>query len=283
LYAGFVTHKRVVNFVGIHQRFDVAAYHMIERYLPAAAFPRIKDIIHFEGYNGPDGLNVKANGGLKHLKPRQQGDEKPSHFYDPVSESGEIPHLIESHYRALVAALKRGDMIRAAFESSWMAHYIGDGLTPAHHWPWEDKIAEAASQAREAVRSGDAGKVTALLKKNWAIWGAKGHMTTHMNFEFGIAFALLVFPIRPEFSDLELARARAAGPVAYFKSEAREVAGLDLYGRFYKEGWNADIATIIKNQLAPQASRTIGTIWLLALLEAGQELLTQEVEALASA
>jgi hypothetical protein len=255
---------------------------MIERFLPDGAFPEIKDILHFEGYNGPDGLNVKSHG-LLQLKLRQEGDEKPSHFYDPRSESGEIPHLIQTHYDALVGCLKRGDMIRAAFEASWMAHYIGDGLTPAHHWPWEDKIAEAAAKASNDLKSGDAGKFTAFLKKNWAIWGAKGHMSTHMNFEFGIAFALLIFPIQPEFSDVELGRARSQGPVAYFKGEAREVAGLELYERFYEQGWNADIATIVRDQLSPQIARAIGTIWLLALLEAGQQLAEQQVEALAQA
>jgi hypothetical protein len=268
--------------VGIHQRFDMAAYRMIERFLPDGIFPTIKEILHFEGYNGPDGLNVKAQG-LTHLRPRKDGDDKPSHYYDPASETGEIPHLIESHYRALVGALKRSDMIRAAFEGAWLAHYIGDGLTPAHHWPWEEKIAEAAANASKEVRRGDTSKFTALLKKNWAIWGAKGHMTTHMHFEFGIAFALLIFPIQPQFSDQELARARALGPVDYFKGEAREVASLKLYDRFYEQGWNADIATIIKNQLAPQTARAIGTIWLLALLEAGQQSVAQQVEALAHA
>jgi hypothetical protein len=32
------------------------------------------------------------------------------------------------------------------------------------------------------------------------------------------------------------------------------------------------LAVTVKNRLAPQVARTIGTIWLLALLEAGQEL-----------
>jgi len=37
--------------------------------------------------------------------------------------------------------------------------------------------------------------------------------------------------------------------------------------RFYAQGWNADIATIIKNQLAP--SPGIGTIWLSSAERAG--------------
>ena len=264
MYSGFITHKRVVARVGIHQRFDMAAYHMIEQFLPDDAFPSLKDIVHFEGYNGPDGLKVKS-----------KGENQPSHLYDPATDTGDVPRYIASHYRALVECIKTGDTIRAAFEAAWMAHYVGDGLTPAHHWPLEEKIAEAAERASKDTRRGDTTKFTALLKKNWELWGAKGHLTTHFNFEMGVAFAMLLFPIKPEFSEHELARATQLGPVEYFISEAREIATLNLYERFYKEGWNSDLATTIKNQLAPQAARTIGMIWLLALLEAGQQLATQ--------
>jgi hypothetical protein len=253
---------------------------MITPYLPHGEFPTLKDIWHFEGYNGPDGINVKARGGLKGLKIRKEGDAKPSHFYDPGTDTGEVPDLIAAHFEALVVSLKIGDTIRAAFDASWMAHYIGDGLTPAHQWPFEDKIAEAAEKASADLKNGDTSKFTASLKKNWAIWGAKGHMTTHMNFEFGIAFALLIFPIKAELTDDELARAHRMGPIEYFKSEAREIAALNLYDRFYKDGWTADMANIVKNTLAPQAARAIGIIWLLALLEAGKQLVCQaEVEA----
>jgi hypothetical protein len=206
MYAGFITTKRVVKRAGIHQRFDMAAYHMIERYLPEGAFPSIKEILHFEGYNGPDGL--KSKGGLKY---KTKDDQNPSHLYDPLTDTGEVPLHIGNHYIALVDSLKSGDMIRSSFEAAWMAHYIGDGLTPAHHFPLEDKIAEAADKAAGDVKNGDTSRFTALAKKNWAIWGAKGHMTTHMNFEIGIAFALLAFPIRPEFDEGDLERGGGGG------------------------------------------------------------------------
>lgn len=276
MYAGFITPKRVIKKVGIHQRLDAAGYRMIEPYLPIdGSFPPIKDILHFEGYNGPDGLNSKIGLRPKGLKPKDPHEHNPSHLYDPATDSGEVPHHIESHYKSLVDALKREDSIRASFEASWMAHYIGDGLTPAHHWPLEHKIAEAAEKASRSLKNGDTGKFAAQFQKHWAIWGAKGHMTTHMNFELGIAFALLIFPIRPIFSEYELSRALRLGPVEYFKSEARAVAELDLYERFYREGWTNDLALIIKNQLAPRAASCIGLLWLMALLEAGQQLVEQ--------
>lgn len=261
MYSGFVSPRRTVTRLGIHQRFDSAAYRMITPYLPDGSFPNLKAILHFEGYNGPDGLKVKS-----------RGVNEPSHLYDPVNDTGEVPKHIANHYAVLVECLKYGDMVRGAFEASWLAHYICDGLTPAHHWPLEEKVAEAAALVPEAVKEGDPSKISAVVKKHWTIWGAKGHLSTHFNFEMGVAFALLVFPIRPVFNEAELARARQLGPVEYFKAEARDVAGLHLYEQFYRTGWTAEIATAVKSKLAPQAARAIGIIWLLAMLEAGQEL-----------
>ena len=275
MYAGFITPKRVIKTTGIHQRFDVAAYRMISHYLPDEAFPDLPSIIGFEGYNGPDGLNSKIGLKPKGSTPEAKDTHNPSHLYDPVTDTGEVPLHIQSHYDGLVRCLLQADMVRGAFEAAWLAHYIGDGMTPAHHFPLEDKITEAAEDAAKKVANGDVRKVTAFLIKNWAIWGAKGHMSTHFNFEMGIAFALLLFPIKPVFDDQELARARRLGPVEYFKSEAREVAGLNLYERFYKEGWNNDIASTVKKVLAPQTARAIGIIWLLALLEAGERMATE--------
>ncbi len=262
MYSGFVTHKRVITRVGIHQRFDMAAYRLISPYISEESFPSLKDILHFEGYNGPDGLKVKS--------PKVA---EPSHLYDPLTDQGEVPMHIENHYRMLVDRLKAGDMIRGAFEASWMAHYICDGLTPAHHFPLEEKLLEA----RESVSSlpldtRDFERLVAQTRKYWQIWGAKGHYTTHFNFEMGIAFALVLFPIRARFSEGSLARARSLGPLEFFKEEARAVAELELYDKFYADGWSADIAGTVKNVIAPQTAATIGYIWLLALLEAGFDL-----------
>jgi hypothetical protein len=266
MYSGFVSKHKVVKRLGIHQRFDMAAYRMIESFLPDT-FPSVKEIIHFEGYNGPDGLKVKS-----------PGVNEPSHLYDPVTDNGEVPTHIANHYDALVRMLSQGDSTRAAFEAAWLAHYVADGLTPAHHWPLEDKLAEAVAKADKALKDGDTSKFATTVRKNWAIWGAKGHLSTHFNFEMGIAFALLVFPIRPVFDEAELVRARQLGPVEFFKAEARDIATLNLYERFYRESWNSDIAGAVKNKIAPQTARAIGIIWLLAILEAGQELVMRAAE-----
>lgn len=266
MYSGFVSKHKSVTRIGIHQRFDIAAYRMIKRYLPDGLFPTINEILHFEGYNGPDGLKVKS-----------RGQNEPSHMYDPVSDTGDAVIHIENHYAGLVSALTENDTVRAAFEAAWMAHYVGDGLTPAHHWPLEEKLEEAATLVPREVKRGNVGKFAALAKKNWEIWGAKGHMTTHFNFELGVAFALLVYPIKPVLSEAELASARSLGPVEYFKTQARDIADMYLYDEFYEHGWTAAIASKVKNKIAPQAARTIGILWLLALLESHQEMALEAV------
>lgn len=271
MYAGFITPKKASRHLGIHQRFDVAAYRMIQTYLPPRSFPDIQEILKFEGYNGPDGLKSKAG-----LKYKTVHDHSPSHLYDPAGDTGEVPEHIAHHYRGLVDSLIRNDRVRSSFEAAWLAHYVCDGLTPAHHFPLEEKITEAVERAEDDIQTGDVSKLRASVRKHWTIWGPKGHLSTHIvNFEIGIALALLFFPIRTEFSESELARARHLGPVDYFKTEARKVAALDLYDRFYASGWTNDIASIVKNTLAPVTARAIGTIWLLAILEASQRQLTQ--------
>jgi len=261
MYSGFITTTKVINRAGIHQRFDMAAFRMVKPYLPET-FPDLKDILHFEGYYGPDGLKVKSH-----------GVAEPSHLYDPITDTGEVPLHIANHFERLVECLKRGDRIRASFEASWLAHFVCDGLTPAHHWPLEDKLHEARETAvLSSVDAKDFVRLMAHARKHWALWGAKGHYSTHFNFEMGIAFALLIVPIRSRFDEAMLAHALRVGPVEYFKEQSREVAALDLYHRFYNEGWNNDIANTVKNEIAPLTTTTIGNIWLLAVLEAGESL-----------
>ncbi len=282
MYAGFISPKRVVILTGIHERRDVAAYKMIEHYLPDETFPSIEEILEFEGYNGPDGLNSKIGLRPKGSEPDAKDDNNPSHLYDPLTDTGEVPMHIQSHFDGLVQCLVSGDRVRASFEAAWLAHYVGDGLTPAHHFPLETKIAEAAAKAKRDLNEGHFSHFAGQLVKQWEIWGFKGHMSTHQNFELGIAFALLVFPIKAHFDDHLLGRARSLGPVEFFKTEARDVAELRLYENFYKVGWTADLAQTIKKILAPHVARTIGIIWLLALLEAGQQLAAPSAEAVAA-
>lgn len=249
MYSGIVTHKRSVKKIGVHQRFNTAAYRMIAPYLDSEGFPLLKDIQHFEGVNGPDGLKIKS-----WRRPEA------SHIYDPEKGDGDIPRRIGSHYISLVASLKDGDLTRAAFEAGWLAHYVTDGLTPAHHFPLD--------RLRHEILRPDSRSGRWRRRLHW--YSYKGAIPTHLNFEMGIAAVLLFFPLRFYLDTDKLAQARRVGAVEFFRQEAKDIAALNLYDKFCRRGWTADIAQAVRRVVAPQAAQTIGVIWLLAHLEASQ-------------
>lgn len=252
--------------VGVHQRFDGSAYRLISPYFATGSFPTLRQINHFEGLNGPDGIKAKS-----------PGRHDPGHLYNPETETGELLTLIEAHYAALVGVLNQEDMVRAAFESAWLAHYVCDGLTPAHHFPLDAQLAEHTADCKPKpthfkhpviVR----GRTPAeSLKHSWALWGGKGLLMTHFNFELGVATSLVGHRIQARLDDARLADARAIGPLAYFKREARSVADLHMYETFRESSWDAELARLVRVRLAPQIVQAIATIWLLAYLEAGFE------------
>lgn len=270
MYSGFITRKRVVKRLGIHQRFNVAAYRMAAPFLRTATFPTIDQINHFEGLNGPDGLKIKS-----------PGEAEPSHLYDPIKDTGEVPALIQGHYSSLVEALKKNDDVKAAFEASWLAHYITDGLTPGHHFPLDIELAKLKEGTLtdhpklSAFRSKGViydEKLVETIKKNWALWGRKGLMSSHFNFELGVAATLMFSPIRGELDHAKLVHARKVGPIEFFKGEARDVAHMQIYDDFMHNRWNGQLASAVRNQLAPQTAQAIAIIWMLAYLESGMQL-----------
>ena len=252
--------------VGVHQRFDSSAYRLITPYFAAGSFPRLRQIKHFEGLNGPDGIKAKS-----------PGRHDPGHLYDPTTETGELLKLIETHYAALVQVLNQEDMVRAAFEAAWLAHYVCDGLTPAHHFPLDAQLAEHTPRhttkpthfKHPVFVRGETAADT--LKHSWALWGGKGLLMTHFNFELGVATSLVGHRIQVQLDDSRLAEARTIGPLAYFKREARSVADLHMYESFCESSWDSELARLVRVRLAPQIVQTIAVIWLLAYLEAGFE------------
>jgi hypothetical protein len=265
MYSGFISSKRVVHGLGVHQRFNRAAFRMVKPYIAEGTFPPLKQIQHFEGFNGPDGLKVKS-----------PGQAEPLQLYDPFDDIGEVPRHVLSHYNGLVSTLAKHDLVRSAFESSWLAHFVTDGMTPAHHYPLHDKLAEIKGEVHQPKSLMAKGlhfdeSFMKTMQKNWAIWGAKGELSTHFNFEMGVATALFGARLKVAVDPIKLAEARKLGPVEFFKQEARGIAELGLYESFYETGWNGDMVSLVKKQLAPRTAQAIGILWLLAYLEAGQQ------------
>lgn len=252
--------------LGAHQKIDRLARRNLELLQPKANFPDSRQILRFEGDNGPDAIKRKS-----------PAKDEPWHFFQPFVETDtQLVLTVEKHYRSLITALKAQDMVRAAFESAWLAHAIVDGLTPAHHYPFEEKLVELrggrAALDRSSVKEkimlpGDT--VREQASNNWKFWGPKGLFTTHFAFEWGVA--TLIAPLRMPQSvptEADLALFDKFGMQLWFRSVAQEVARLELYDEFYRSGWTIPLSRRVKRELGPALVRAVSVAWCSALKEA---------------
>lgn len=273
MYSGSTLTNVSGNVLGAHQKLNRSARKSLRPLLVNDAhFPNIKLLLHFEGKNGPDSAKAKLD-----------GEHAPWHFYDPFDpDDGHLIEQIEDHFAKLVAALKERNKERAAFEASWLAHALVDGLTPAHHFPFEEELEKLRGEGKETRTSlfskivipGDTKRE--IISKNWEMWGAKGLFTTHALFEWGAA--MIMAPMTKTIgipTRYDLKSVHHIGLSEYFKRIAREVALLNMYEDFYRTGWTPRLARTVRKDLAPRMARTITAAWYLAAHEAG--LTTSEI------
>ncbi|MDB5181756.1 MAG: hypothetical protein JWP13_519 [Candidatus Saccharibacteria bacterium] len=252
--------------MGAHQKVDRIARNHLERLVPACSFPRKRTILYFEGDKGPDAIKRKS-----------PAKDEPWHYIQPFdNEDVGLIKIIEGHYGLLVDALRRNDDVRAAFEAAWLSHAIVDGLTPAHHYPYEEKLVELRNG--EGIETRTTIKTKLLmpgetrrnqLHNNWKMWGPKGLFTTHAAFEWG--FATVVLPLRlrtalPQPADIDNFTSQGVGE--WFRRQAQEIATLGMYENFYKNGWTPKLARQIRRELAPAIVRSVTLVWYGALMEA---------------
>jgi hypothetical protein len=265
MYAGSTMTPLSGRILGAHQKIDRLARRNLERLLPGCAFPSIRRIMHFEGNNGPDAIKRKS--------PAQ---DEPWHFFQPFDlKDTQLLKQIAAHHRQLTAALRNSDTVRAAFEAAWLAHAMVDGLTPAHHHPYEAEVTllrggqgiETRTSLKEKIIfPGETLREQA--RNNWRYWGPKGLFSTHTAFEWGVSTVMA--PLRltqslPTAADIE--RFNALGIEAWFRSAAQEVARLKLYDEFYARGWTTALSRQIRRELAPALVRAVSVAWHGALLE----------------
>lgn len=246
--------------MGVHQRIDKRAHRELRRMmLKRQYFPTVKDILHFEGLNGPDGIKRKS-----------PGQDEPWHYIDPNdSEDNALREMISDHMRNLTKALVEGNKERASFEAAWLAHAITDGLTPAHHYPLEEKLVELRGGEGLETRNTKAKKLVLpgtnrrmQLKNNWEFWGAKGVMTTHFTFEWGIATAIATARLAntaPTSNDL--VRLKNEGFISLFDDALYRIHALGLYEEFSRVGWTRRLARESKAKLIPEIIRTVTLAW----------------------
>jgi hypothetical protein len=268
MYSGTTLTRASGRILGAHQKIDRVARKQLGKLLQESSkFPRRKTILHFEGRNGPDGVKSKS--------PAQ---DEPWHYFNPFDEDDtQLTEIIEGHYKNLVKALKNADEVVAGFEAAWLAHAVVDGLTPAHHFPYEEKLVELRNGEGIETRTSIKEKIIMpgenrvdSVKNNWKMWGPKGLMTTHGAFEWGVATIMLPMrlPLR-QVSAEDLAEIRKTPAVEYFVHSAKEIAALGLYEKFYKYGWTSKLARAVRRQLVPTILKTVTLIWYKAACDAG--------------
>lgn len=248
--------------IGAHQKIDRVARRHFEQYVVRGVkFPDIKNILHFEGINGPDGIKLKS-----------PGVDEPWHFIDPNNPDDEkLKTDIMMHIKNLAIALEANDQIRAAFEAAWLSHAVVDGLTPAHHEPYDEIMAMLREEAGDAMSVREkfiisgGGSAKQFVKNNWEYWGAGGVMTTHTLFEAGVATTIKALKFETAApSSNDIVRLRKEGFLPLFDEALRSIVALDIYGVYKKKGWTRGIAQKTRRVLVPTIIKMVILAWLAA-------------------
>jgi hypothetical protein len=279
MYAGSTLTAASGRLAGAHQKIDRTARRHLQALLRdtmphmtdaaiKSSFPNIGKILHFEGRNGPDGIKRKS-----------PAKDEPWHYFSPFDETDTLLiELIEGHYTNLVVALRKKDTVVASFEAAWLAHAVVDGLTPAHHYPYEEKLGELrGGRAKESrvtykdklVMPGRDGPDA--VKNNWKMWGPKGLFTTHLTFEWGVASILLpmkLAPTKPTSKDISAMQSLSTAD--YFRWAAKEIAAFGMYDEYYRKGWTSALARNVRQRLVPVIIKAVTLIWYKAVCEASQ-------------
>ncbi|HMS93511.1 MAG TPA: hypothetical protein PKD28_03930 [Candidatus Saccharibacteria bacterium] len=259
--------KRSGRIIGTHQKINRVARRQLAPYLVTKlAFPSISEILHFEGSRGPDGIKMKS-----------PGQDEPRHFVDPATVSAKSSLVIDvrDHGVNLTEALRSGNMERAAFEASWLAHAVTDGLTPAHHDPLDDQIKHMKATGHRKdkftsriVMTGHGSKKQ-FIKNNWQYWGTKGAMTSHALFEGGVATTVQSKTFRNvDLNPGDIEQLKKRGFQAMYIDMIKEVDSLKMYEQLKEDGWTHDLAVQTVKQLLPIIFRAVTLAWYEAYLNA---------------
>jgi hypothetical protein len=253
--------KQSGKLIGTHQKLDKIARRELKHVLPRAKFPTAPEILYFEGARGPDGLKRKS-----------PGVDEPWHFIEPDKDNQKLIKIILDHQHNLRQALKNKDTVRAAFEAAWLAHAITDGLTPAHHYPFDEKVEQLMSDKDykkffgaeiKGIMRGDT--IAGALRNNWLYWGAGGLMTRHIAFEYGVATTVMAATYRSLSPRLSRAALKNIDLKKEFYASLHKIHGLKMYDRFQESGWTTKLAVEVRTILIPEIVRAITLAWASAL------------------
>lgn len=268
MYSGltiFSKHSGII--LGAHQKIDRVCRKQLEKLVGKNGnFPTSKEILNFEGLNGPDGIKRKS-----------PAKDEPWHYFNPFDQDDtQLLELIDEHYQSLVKHLKSKNQERAAFEAAWLAHALVDGLTPAHHYPYEEELVELRGGEGLETRTNFKKKLIMpgenrreKVRNNWKMWGGGGLYTTHASFEMGVATLIAPLTFKETLpTSKDLTSAKKLGVAELFSRAAREIAVLDMYHNYQKKGWTPKLAWQVRHKLGPTIVQTVTKTWYLAAQEA---------------
>ncbi len=272
MYSRATPFEKSDKLIGTHQKIDRAARLILREILAnrsenelLADFPKIHQILRFEGKNGPDGIKMKS-----------PGKDEPWHFVNPHGDMTQMETYVKNHIYNLAQALKKQDEVRASFEAAWLAHAVTDALTPAHQYPMEDKIIKLSGKLpseRDKLHKKMFLPGETWLKStkiNWEYIGPKGVMSTHMLYELGVAILITSVAPRklakkPHKDDLE--KVVDGHFMELLEEKINYVADRRYYQRFTLKGWTNRLALETANELLPQISQIVALAWLAAIKE----------------
>ena len=259
MYSRATPFQKADKIAGTHQKIDRAARLVLREIisknqkLSKIHFPKIDEILIFEGNGGPDGIKTKS-----------PGKDEPWHFVEPYGDLTPIQNYVENHLFNLSKALASENYVRASFEAGWMAHAITDALTPAHQYPMTDKIIEISGKKPEErdklikkmFLSGENWRERIL--NNWEYIGPKGVMSSHMFYEMGVATMITSVSARklskmPEKDEIQIVL--NGDFMTLFEEKIKWVADQKYYETYLENGWTTILARDTKQELLPEISK----------------------------
>ena len=268
MFSGLELTNNSGRFFGGHQKIDRVAHRVLSSATHSKGFPSLKQILYFEGRNGPDGIKLKS--------PAQ---DEPWHYVDPFDpDDTKLLEIARGHHKNLVEELRAGNEERAAFEAAWLAHALVDGLTPAHHHPYEETLVEL--RKGEGIETRTTPKEKLIMKgetryefaeNNWRMWGFKGLFISHVAYEFGVSAIIFPLLFRQVKIDKKLLKRidDVGGFEEYYLQTMREIALKRMYDRFTRWGWTWTLSKETRDYLVPTIIEVVAVAWYLAHKEAG--------------
>jgi hypothetical protein len=257
MYSGTTLRPYSGRLVGTHQKIDRIAKRHLDAINKIEFFPSTKQILHFEGKNGPDGVKLKS--------PRVDEYE---HVIDPNDPTDRhILEIISNHIHNLAVALKDKNEVRASFEAAWLAHAVVDGLTPPHHYRLssDTKTTLLGRGKQKVIEKGkkmmkESSKNHGFLDK-WGSWGKNG-IVPHVMFELGVASVVTPGAFKTASpSHEEVGSVENQGFLEVYLQNVKAIHKLKMFETFCLKGWNRKLAKQAKDQLMPTMIKMVALAW----------------------